>query len=153
MKDQKDIPPKVYRKLLENNYQQSHREYERIKNYQCRNSNPICQKEDRYIAPKTRGNVLTQEYLKKMAQKPERAHIKRIPIKSNLSSGVTVITEPKQVRGIRIGPIQKNQPHSVERRRCRKKFNIDNNKSFYFDAFNSVKQNENDLAALRNKVS
>ena len=97
--------------------------------------------------------VLTQEYLKKMAQKPERAHIKRIPIKSNLSSGVTVITEPKQVRGIRIGPIQKNQPHSVERRRCRKKFNIDNNKSFYFDAFNSVKQNENDLAALRNKVS
>lgn len=153
MKDQNDIPPKLYRKLLANNYQQAHKEYERIRNYQYSNFNPICPKEDRYIAPKTRGNVLTQEYIKKMAEKPERAHIKRIPIKSNLSSGVTVITEPKQVRGIRIGPIQKNQPHSVERRKVRKKFNLDNNRAFYFDAFNSIKQNENDLAALRSKVS
>ncbi len=59
-----------------------------------------------------------------MVDKPEKAHIKRIPIQSNLSSGVTVITEPKQMRGIRIGPKQKNQPHSVERRRARKKYSL-----------------------------
>ena len=153
MKDTKDIPPKVYRQMLTNNYKQSHKEYQQIKNYQNKHSNPICQKEDRYIPPKTRGSVLTQEYIKKMAEKPERAHIKRIPIQSNLSSGVTVITEPKQARGIRLGPVHKNQAHSAERRRVRKKLFPENNKNFYFDAFNSSKQNENDLNALRNNVS
>ena len=153
MKDSKDIPPKVYRQMLTNNYKQSHKEYQQIKNYQNKHSNPICQKEDRYIPPKTRGSVLTQEYIKKMAEKPERAHIKRIPIQSNLSSGVTVITEPKQARGIRLGPVHKNQAHSAERRRVRKKLFPENNKNFYFDAFNSSKQNENDLNALRNNVS
>lgn len=153
MKDSKDIPPKVYRQMLTNNYKQSHKEYQQIKNYQNKHSNPICQKEDRYIPPKTRGSVLTQEYIKKMAEKPERAHIKRIPIQSNLSSGVTVITEPKQARGIRLGPVHKNQAHSAERRRVRKKIFPENNKNFYFDAFNSSKQNENDLNALRNNVS
>ena len=148
-----NLPPKIYRKLLENNYKQSHNEYQKIKNYQNSHSNPIVQKEDRYIPPKTRGNVLTQNYVKKMADKPERPHIKRIPIQSNLSSGVTVITEPKEVRGIRIGPVQKNQAHSVERRRVRKKIFPENNKIFYYDAFNSVKQNENDLANLRKNVS
>jgi hypothetical protein len=139
--------------MLTNNYKQSHKEYQQIKNYQNKHSNPICQKEDRYIPPKTRGSVLTQEYIKKMAEKPERAHIKRIPIQSNLSSGVTVITEPKQARGIRLGPVHKNQAHSAERRRVRKKLFPENNKNFYFDAFNSSKQNENDLNALRNNVS
>ena len=153
MKDSKDIPPKVYRQMLTNNYKQSHKEYQQIKNYQNKHSNPICQKEDRYIPPKTRGSMLTQEYIKKMAEKPERAHIKRIPIQSNLSSGVTVITEPKQARGIRLGPVYKNQAHSAERRRVRKKLFPENNKNFYFDAFNSSKQNENDLNALRNNVS
>lgn len=153
MKDQKDIPPKVYRNMLSNNYKQSHKEYQKIKNFQNKSSNPICQKEDRYIPPKKRGNILTQEYIKKMAEKPERPHIKRIPIQSNLSSGVTVITESKQPRGIRLGPIHKNQAHSAERRRARKKINPENNKNFYFDDFNSVKQNQNDLTALRNKVS
>ena len=153
MKDSKDIPPKVYRQMLTNNYKQSHKEYQQIKNYQNKHSNPICQKEDRYIPPKTRGSVLTQEYIKKMAEKPERAHIKRIPIQSNLSNGVTVITEPKQARGIRLGPVHKNQAHSAERRRVRKKLFPENNKNFYFDAFNSSKQNENDLNALRNNVS
>ena len=153
MKESKDIPPKVYRQMLTNNYKQSHKEYQQIKNYQNKHSNPICQKEDRYIPPKTRGSVLTQEYIKKMAEKPERAHIKKIPIQSNLSSGVTVITEPKQARGIRLGPVHKNQAHSAERRRVRKKLFPENNKNFYFDAFNSSKQNENDLNALRNNVS
>ena len=116
-------------------------------------TNPIIQNEDRYIPPKTRGNILTEEYVKKMANKPERAHIKRIPIPSNLSSGVTVITEPKKVEGIKLGPIHKNQAHSVERRPVRKRLHKDNFKYFYFDDFNSVKQNQNDLAALRSQVS
>ena len=151
MKEQKDIPSNLYREMLSKNYKQSHKEYQQIKNFQNRNHNPICQKEDYYIPPKTKGNVLTQEYLKKMAEKPERAHIKRIPIQSNLSSGVTVITEPKQTRGIRLGPIQKNQPQSAERRRVRKKILPETNKNFYFDDFNSVKQNQNELNTLRNK--
>ena len=148
-----NLPPKVYRKLLVNNYKQSHNEYLQIKDYQNKHSNPIVQKEARYIPPRTRGNILTQDYLRKMAVKPERPHIKRIPIQSNLSSGVTVITEPKPHRGIRLGPVHKNQAHSVERRRVRRKIFPDNDKNFYFDAFNSVKQNENDLAALRKNVS
>ena len=74
MKDQKDIPPKVYRNMLSNNYKQTHKEYQKIKNFQNRNSNPICQKEDRYIPPKKRGNILTQEYIKKW-QKNLKDHI------------------------------------------------------------------------------
>ena len=153
MKDSNGIPPKEYRKMLKTNYNQSHKEYEQIRHNQNRLTNPIIQKEDRYIPPKTRGNILTEEYVKKMANKPERAHIKRIPIPSNLSSGVTVITEPKKVEGIKLGPIHKNQAHSVERRPVRKKLHKDNFKFFYFDDFNSVKQNQNDLAALRSQVS
>ena len=153
MKDSNGIPPREYRKMLNTNYKQSHKEYEQIRHNQNRMTNPIIQKEDRYIPPKTRGNILTEEYVKKMANKPERAHIKRIPIPSNLSSGVTVITEPKKVEGIKLGPIHKNQAHSVERRPVRKKLHKDNFKYFYFDDFNSVKQNQNDLAALRSQVS
>jgi hypothetical protein len=151
MKDSNGIPPREYRKMLNTNYKQSHKEYEEIRHNQNRMTNPIIQKEDRYIPPKTRGNILTEEYVKKMANKPERAHIKRIPIPSNLSSGVTVITEPKKVEGIKLGPIHKNQAHSVERRPVRKKLHKDNFKYFYFDDFNSVKQNQNDLAALRSQ--
>ena len=153
MKDSNGIPPREYRKMLKANYNESHKEYEQIRHNQNRLTNPIIQKEDRYIPPKTRGNILTEEYVRKMANKPERAHIKRIPIPSNLSSGVTVITEPKKIEGIKLGPIHKNQAHSVERRPVRKKLHKDNFKYFYFDDFNSVKQNQNDLAALRSQVS
>ena len=34
-----------------------------------------------------------------MMEKPEKAHIKRIPIKDNLSSGVVVITEDNRAIG------------------------------------------------------
>ena len=153
MKDSNGIPPKEYRKMLNANYKQSHKEYEQIRRNQNRMTNPIIQKEDRYIPPKTRGNILTQEYIKRMAEKPERPHIKRIPIPTNLSSGVTVITEPKKVEGIKLGPNRKNQAHSAERREVRKKLYKDNFNNFYFDAFNSVKRNQNDLSALRSQVS
>ena len=152
MRDGRDIPPKVYRKMLRQNYQQSHKDYERIKNALNNTSNPICQKEDRYVPPRTKGNILTQEYIRKMAEKPEKTHIKRIPIQSNLSSGVKVITETKEPRGIRLGP-QYRCYHSAERRRCRKKILPQSKANFYFDAFNSVKENENDLAKLRSEVS
>lgn len=153
MKDQKDMPPKIYRALLRNNYKQARKEYQQIKKYQNQRDDPICQKEDHFIPPRTKGNILSQSYIQKMSEKPERPHIKRIPIPTNLSSGVMVVTEQKEVRGIRIGPRQKNYPHSAERRRVRKKMHPENEKIFYFDDFNSVKQNQNDLAALRTKVS
>ena len=154
MKNPNGIPPKEYRKLLNTNYKQSHREYEQIKSRQNRMTNPIIQKEDRYVPPKTRGNVLTQDYIKRMAEKPERAHIKRIAIPSNLSSsGVIVITEEKKVEGIKLGPNRKNQAQSAERRQVRKRLHKDNFNNFYFDAFNSVKRNQNDLSALRSQVS
>ena len=153
MRDQRDIPPNVYRSMLRKNYQQSHRDYERIKNSFNNNCNPICQKEDRFIPPKTKGNILTQEYIRKMAEKPEKPHIKRIPIQSNLSSGVKVITETKPTRGIRIGPEYRYHPYSAERRRCRKKILPQSKANFYFDAFNCAKENQLDLIQLRNKVS
>ena len=152
MRDERDIPPKVYRKMLRQNYQQSHNNYERIKKSLNNSCNPICQKEDRFVPPRTKGNILTQEYIRKMAEKPEKPHIKRIPIQSNLSSGVKVITETKEPRGIRLGP-QYRYYHSQERRRCRKKILPQSKANFYFDAFNSVKENENDLAKLRSEVS
>ena len=155
MKDSKDIPPKVYRQMLTNNYKQSHKEYQQIKNYQNKHSNPICQKEDRYIPPKTRGSVLTQEYIKKMAEKPERAHIKRIPIESNFGSGPTLIKESKPMKGIRLNPkIRKNESSlSAPKIEIGRKPKNDNYyKYFYLDNFNSVKQNQNDID-IKNKVS
>ncbi len=152
MKNQKDMPPKIYRALLKNNYKQAHKEYQQIKNFQNKRDDPICQKEDRFIPPRTKGNILSQTYIQKMSEKPERPHIKRIPLPTNLSSGVTVVTETKEVRGIRIGPRQKNYAHSAEKRRVRKKMHPENEKIFYFDDFNSVKQNQNDLATLRSQV-
>ena len=122
MRDQRDIPPNVYRSMLRKNYQQSHRDYERIKNSFNNNCNPICQKEDRFIPPKTKGNILTQEYIRKMAEKPEKPHIKRIPIQSNLSSGVKVITETKPNRGIRIGPEYRHHPFLRKEEDAEKKY-------------------------------
>ena len=153
MADSNGLPPKVYRKLLSSIYLQNLKDAKAIKENWSRNGNPICQKENRYFSPRTKGNILTQEYIKRMAEKPERPHIKRIPIPTNLSSGVTVITEPKKVEGIKLGPNRKNQAHSAERREVRKKLYKDNFNNFYFDAFNSVKRNQNDLSALRSQVS
>ena len=146
MSKKNSIPLKVYKNMLADNYKQSKKEYQKILEYQRTYHDPICQKEDRYIPPKTKGNVLSQEYLKKMAEKPEKAHIKRIPIKSNLtSSGVTVITEPDKP----IGKRRQNKeyhPSSAQKRNLGKKIILDNHKRYYYDDFNSSKLNRTQIA-------
>jgi hypothetical protein len=155
MVDSNDLPPKVYRKLLSSNYQQNRKDAKSLKENWTRNGNPILQKESRYFSPRTRGNILTQEYIKKMAEKPEKAHIKRIPIESNFGSGPTVIKESKPMKGIRLNPkIRKNESSlSAPKIEIGRKPKNDNYyKYFYLDNFNSVKQNQNDID-IKNKVS
>ena len=151
MASKNPIPPKLYKNMLSDNYKQSKIEYKKILEFQRSIHNPICQKEDRYVPQRTRGNVLTQEYFKKMAEKPEKAHIKRIPIKSNLSSGVTVITEPNKPRGRKMGTFQKLHASSVEKRNLGKKIVSDNYKKFYYDDFDKVKLNQTDASIKRKK--
>ena len=153
-----DLPPKVYRQMLIENYQDNRKDADKIKVEFNVNHDPICQKEDRYIPPKTRGNVLSQEYVRKFAERPERDHIKRIPIQSNLSSGVTVITEPKKVEGIKINPYYRRNQISSNTYEKFAKVNTkyrqpDSLKNFYYDNFNSIKQNQNDLNAMKKNVS
>ena len=103
------LPTKVYKRMLTESYLQNVIDGASIRNYLNKNKNPILQKEDRYIPPRTRGNVLTEEYIKKMANKPEKNHIRRIPLKNNLSSGVRVITVNLKKEGIKMNPkIRKN---------------------------------------------
>lgn len=151
------LPSNLYKKMLTESYFQTIKDRESIKNYLAKNHDPILQKEDRYIPPRTRGNVLTEEYIRKMAEKPEKNHIKRIPLKNNLSSGVNVIAEPNKRQGIKMNPkIRRNQDSmkTNENYKHMKTFkNQDNLKNFYYDDFNSAKQNENDLKRYKANVS
>lgn len=152
-----DLPPKLYKKMLTESYFQTKKDETSIKNYLAKNHDPILQKEDRYIPPRTRGNVLTEQYIKKMAEKPEKTHIKRIPLKNNLSSGVIVIAEPNKRQGIKMNPkIRRNQDSmktNENQKHLRTYKNKDNLKNFYFDNFNSVKQNQNNLEKIKASVS
>ena len=60
MSKKNSIPLKVYKNMLADNYKQSKKEYQKILEYQRTYHDPICQKEDRYIPLKTKGNVLSQ---------------------------------------------------------------------------------------------
>ena len=150
MSTNNSIPPKVYRNMLANNYKQTQKDYHKILEFQKNVYNPICQKEDRYIPQKTRGNVLTQEYFKKMVEKPEKAHIKRIPIQSNLTSGAVVITETDKTKGRKI---RQNQFHasSAQKRRLGKKIVSENYKKFYYDDFDSTKLNQTEIKTSNKK--
>ena len=152
-----DLPKKLYQKMLTESYLQNRKDGTSIKNYLNKNRNPILQKEDRYIPPRTRGNVLTEEYIKRMAEKPEKRHIKRIPLKDNLSSGVNVITEPQKKIGIKMNPkIRRNEDskQSYEIKKHLKTYKKpDTLKNFYYDNFNSMKENQNDLAQKKKTVS
>ena len=152
-----DLPPKVYKKMLAESYQQSYKDGSKIKNFLNRNQDPILQKSDRYIPPRTKGNILTEEYYKKMVNKPEKNHIRRIPLKDSLASGVKVIENPKKREGIKMNPkVRRNQDSfkTYENYQHLKIFKkTDNLKHFYLDNFNSIKQNQNDLAEKRKNVS
>ena len=148
MVDSKEIPPKLYKKLLVSSYVQNQQDAKEIKDKWSRNGNPILQKENRYFSPRTRGNPLTQEYFKKMAEKPEKPHIKRIPIQRNLSCSLTVLQDQPQRPIVRINP-RKNQSSisapKIERKNQKQISSSNYYKYFYLDNFNSIKQNENDI--------
>ena len=156
MADGDELPPKVYRKLFQSIYIQNKKDAKLIKDNWSRNGNPIIQKENRYFSPRTKGNNLTQEYIKRMAEKPEKAHIKRIPKESNLSSGPIVKKESKTKPSIRLNPkIRKNQSSISAPKIDNNHKHISKNnyyKFFYLDNFNSVKQNQYDIDN-KNKVS
>ena len=141
MENKKSIPPKLYRNMLADNYKQARNDYQKIREYYNKNNNPICQTDDRYIIPKTKGNILSQEYNKKMMEKPEKAHIKRIPIKDNLSSGVVVITEDNRAIGKNKGIFNGYHTLSTGKRNLGKKIVQENYKKFYFDTFNTSRLN------------
>lgn len=149
MTDANGLPPKVYRKMLSSIYLQNKKDAQTIRNNWANQGNPIVQKQNRYFSPRTKGNLLTQEYIKKMADKPERPHIKRIPIQSHLTSGPNVIYDSRKLGGIKLHPkLRKNQSSLSAPK-------IDNHhkmlsqsgsfKNFYLDNFNSIKETQNDV--------
>ena len=151
------LPPTLYKKMLTESYLQTRTDGNAIKNHLGKNHDPILQKEDRYKPPRTRGNVLTEEYIRKMAEKPEKDHIKRIPLQSNLSSGVKVITETKKKEGIQMVPYRRTNQKSTKSNENYKHLKTYKNpetlKNFYYDAFNSFKQNQLDYAKQKKNVS
>ena len=156
MADSNGLPPKVYRRLLSSIYLQNLKDAKAIKENWSRNGNPICQKENRYFSPRTKGNILTQEYIKKMSEKPERSHIRRIPRESNLSSSLTVIRDYRKIEGKRLHPeLRKNQSSmsapKIEHNH-RQFIKSASDKNFYLDNFNSIKENQNHID-LRKRVS
>ena len=148
------LPQHLYKKMLTESYLQTKKDGASIKTHLVKSHNPILQKEDRYVAPRARGEGLKQQYMKNLAEKTERSHIKRVKVQSNLGNNMTVITEPRKVRAIQLGPKHDTHPLSAERRVVRKKMFPEGNKNFYYDAFNSVKENQNDLVKnIKNTVS
>lgn len=151
------LPANVYKKMLTQSYLQNKKDGTSIKNFLIKNRDPILQKEDRYIPPRTKGNVLTEEYYKKMVEKPQKNHMKRIPLKTNLASGVKVIAEPKKKQGIKMNPkVRRNQDStkSYELNKHIKTFKKpDSLKNFYLDNFNSIKENQYELARHKTNVS
>ena len=151
------LPANVYKKMLTQSYLQNKKDGTSIKNFLIKNRDPILQKEDRYIPPRTKGNVLTEEYYKKMVEKPQKNHMKRIPLKANLASGVKVIAEPKKKQGIKMNPkVRRNQDStkSYELNKHIKTFKKpDSLKNFYLDNFNSIKENQYELARHKTNVS
>ena len=154
MTDANGLPPKVYRRMLSSIYFQTKKDAQLIRNNWEKQGNPIVQKEDRYFSPRTKGNLLTQEYIKKMADKPQRPHIKRIPVQSHLSSGPTVTYDQKKIEGTKLHPtIRKNQNSAPKIDKHHKQLPQSGSfKNFYLDNFNSIKENQNDLD-IKNAVS
>ncbi len=151
------LPIKVYKKLLVNNYNENRTDAENIKTFLCKNLDPICQKQDRYVPPRTRGNILTEKYIKKMADKPQKPRKKRIPLSTSLGSGPIVTKEEKKNTGIKMNPkIRRNEDStkSYENYKHMRTYKTPQSlRNFYYDDFNSVKKNQDELARLRAGVS
>ena len=149
MVDYNPLPSKLYRQLLSKIYQQTQKDAKLIKDNFSKNRNPICPKESRCLSSKTRSYNLTQNYLKKMEEKPEKFHKKRIPVEKHLNRNLSVIPKERNNTNIKMfRNIRKNQTSlSMPKYESHTKFisKKDNYKNFYFDYFNSKKINQLDL--------
>ena len=154
MADSNPLPPKLYRKLLSTIYTQTQKDAKTIKENFSRNRNPISPKEYRCSSVKLRRYNLTQEYNKKMEEKPEKIHKRRISIKKNIDVNLSVISNEPCNRSVKMFKnVRKNQSSMsapiIERHN--KFISLkDNYKNFYLDNFNSIKQNQNDLNIRKN---
>ena len=83
-----------------------------------------------------------------MAEKPERDHIKRIPSQNHLVHCIKSLGEKTKPQGIKILPnkrVTQNSTKSYENYIQMRTYKLPNTlKHFYFDDFNSVKQNQYD---------
>lgn len=154
MVDYNPLSPKLYRKLLSTIYQQTQKEAKLIKDNFSNNRNPICQKEPRCSSVKYRNYNLTQMYNKKMEEKPEKLHKRRIPLKKNIATNLSVLAPEKNNSSIKVyDNIKKNQcsMSAPKIERHRKFISLkDNYRNFYLDSFNSIKQNQNDINNKKN---
>ena len=147
--------PKVYRRMLTRIYLQNIKEAKSIKDSLNNFGSPIVQKENRFFSPtSSRKYLLTQEYYKKMAEKPEKSHIRRFPKETSLGSGPIVVKENKKKISIRLNPkLRKNQTtmNSPTIYKNHKKFSETSyNKNFFLDDFNSIKPNQYDIDIRKN---
>ena len=136
-------------------YLQNCKDGEIIKDYLIKNHDPILQTQDRYIPPRTRGYILTEKYIKTMAEKPKKNPKRRIPLKNSMSSGLIVIADNKKKEGIKMNPKVRTNQDSTKSYEISKHLRTfkskDNLKNFYLDNFNSVK--ENNLTRSKTNVS
>ena len=140
------LPLKLYKKLLVESYLQNCEDGDRIKEYLIKNHDPILQLEDRYIPPRPKGYILTEKYIRKMDEKPEKNHMRRIPMKNSMSSGCIVISENRKKQGIKMHPQKRTNQDSTKSyefyKHMRTYKSKDSLKNFYLDDFNSVKENK-----------
>ena len=152
MADPYPLSPKLYRTLFSSIYNQTKKDAKIIKENFSRINNPICPKEVRCSSAKRRKYNLTQEYNKKMEEKPEKIHKRRIPVKKNIEINLTVIADEPRNRSVKMfRNVRKNQSSMSAPKIERYKKNMNGNyKNFYLDNFNSIKQNQIDLDIKRN---
>ena len=153
MVDSNSLPPKIYRNLLSSIYKQTQKDAKLIKDNFSKNRNPICPKESRCLSAKTRNYNLTQQYIKKMEEKPEKIHKRIIPIKRNFDLNLSVISSEPMNRSVRLYKNKRKNQTSLSApkiERSKKFISLkDNYKNFYLDNFNCDKLNQNDLDKKR----
>ena len=153
MVDSNSLPPKIYRNLLSSAYKQTQKDAKLIKDNFSKNRNPICPKESRCLSAKTRNYNLTQQYIKKMEEKPQKMHKRIIPIKRNFDLSLSVISAEPVNRSVRLYKNKRKNQSSFSApkiERCKKFISLkDNYKNFYFDNFNCDKLNQDDLDKKR----
>jgi len=153
MVDSNSLPPKLYRNLLSSAYKQTQKDAKLIKDNFSKNRNPICPKESRCLSAKARNYNLTQQYIKKMEEKPQKMPKRFVPIKRNIDLNLSVISPEPVNRTVRLYKNKRKNQSSFSApkiERCKKFISLkDNYKNFYLDNFNSDKLNQNDLDKKR----